>query len=66
MERQELNDIIYSLNVEDIQNVSQQEIERKLSVTEIESIKELIASKINWYDAIAEAIHQSIKTEEVS
>lgn len=62
MERQAQNDIFYSLNVKDIQTVSQQEIERNLSATEIEIIKDLIASKINWYDAIAEAIQERIET----
>lgn len=58
--------IFYSLNEEDIQNVALQEIERKLSETEIESIKDLISSNINWYDAIANAIYEKIKTKELS
>lgn len=53
--------VFYSLNEEDIQNVSLQEIERKLSETEIESIKDLISSNISWYDAIANAIYEKIK-----
>jgi len=52
--------IFYSLNEEDIQNVALQEIERNLSDTEIENIKELIATNINWYDAIANAIREKI------
>jgi hypothetical protein len=52
-------DIIYSLIIEDIQNVAQQELERSLSDNEIESIIDIVASNINWYDAIANAIHQS-------
>ncbi len=40
--------IIYSLNEEDIQTVSQQELERNLSSQEIEKIKDTIAAKINW------------------
>lgn len=57
-----LNEIFYFLNVDDIQTVAEQEINRNLSIAEIENIKELIASKINWYDAIAEAIHANVKT----
>jgi len=53
------NEIFFSLNIEDIQSVAQQELERSLTPNEIESIKELIVSKINWYDAIAEAINLS-------
>jgi len=52
--------VFYSLNEEDIQNVALQEIERNLSDTEIENIKELIAFNINWYDAIANAIREKI------
>lgn len=52
--------VFYSLNEEDIQNVALQEIERNLSDTEIENIKELIAFNINWYDAIANAICEKI------
>lgn len=66
MENKNHNNIFYSLNEEDIQNVALQEIERKLSETEIESIKDLIVSNINWYDAIANAIYEKVKTEELS
>lgn len=52
------NKIIYSLTVEDIQSVANQEIERDLSSIEIEKITDAIAEKINWYDAIANSIHQ--------
>ena len=55
----ENNQIIYSLTVEDIQTVANQEIKRQLSPDEIEKIKEAIAEKINWYDAIANSIHQT-------
>lgn len=66
MENKNHNNIFYSLNEEDIQSVALQEIERKLSETEIESIKDLISSNINWYDAIANAIYKKIKTKELS
>lgn len=52
--------IIYSLNEDDIQTVALQEVERNLSSQEIEKIKDSIAEKINWYDAIAEAINEKI------
>ncbi len=62
MKKQNVNTVFFSLNGEDIQTVATQEIYRNLSYTEIESIKDLIASNINWYDAIADAIHDKIKT----
>ena len=52
--------IIYSLNVADLQTVAQQEIGRDLTNKEIEKIKDSIATKINWYDAISDAICQGI------
>lgn len=53
--------IIYSLNQEDIQIVSLQELGRNLSSEEIEKIKDSIAEKINWYDAIADSINKNCK-----
>ncbi len=55
------NDIIYSLNIEDIQTVALQELERELSRKEIKLIKESIGEKINWYEAIANSIHEKLK-----
>jgi len=52
--------ILYSLNISDIQTVAIQEINRKLTVSEIEIIKGVICEKINWYDAIAESICEKI------
>lgn len=52
------NAIFYSLNISDIQYVAQQELERNLNDKEIETVKELVASQINWYDAIANAIQE--------
>ncbi len=66
MKNKKQSSVFYSLNEEDIQTVASQEIERNLSEIEIASIKELIASNINWYDAIANAIHEKIRTKELS
>lgn len=54
------NDIFYSLNIEDIQTVSIEEIDRELTDYEIEKIIDLIAEKIPWYDAIARSINEII------
>jgi len=55
------NKIIYSINVEDIQNVAQEVLERDLKDDEIYSIEGLIAEKLSWYDAIADSINEKIK-----
>jgi hypothetical protein len=56
------NDIFYSLSINDIQTVAIQEINRKLTVNEIEKIKNLICEKINWYDAIVDSIYEKINS----
>ncbi|HRP55612.1 hypothetical protein [Agriterribacter sp.] len=60
------NKIIYSPNEDDIQTTTLEEVERRLSAQEIENIKNSIAGKINWYDAIARAINQKINIISVS
>ncbi len=51
---------IYSINIEDIQTVAQQELERNLTLEEIAKLEDSIAENINWYDAIAAAINHKI------
>jgi hypothetical protein len=63
MKNQNEEEIIYSLNIEDVQTVAQQEIERNLTKKEIEDIIEIIASNVNWYDAIAVAINENIEAK---
>lgn len=53
-------EIIYSLNIEDIQTVATQEIDRELTDNEIENILDAIAARIHWYDAIAASINELI------
>ena len=59
------NDIVYSLNIEDIQTVAIQEIDRELTENEIEKVKDLIGEKINWYDAILNSIIEKIGFRDV-
>ena len=54
------DEIFYSINIEDIQTVAIEEIDRELTDDEIESIKDLIGEKINWYDAILNSIIEEI------
>lgn len=50
------NRIIYRLTEEDVQTVASDIINRKLNKREINSIEEIIADNIKWYDAIESAI----------
>ncbi len=56
-----MQDIV--LNTEDVQVVALENIDRELTAGEIERLKEPIAEKINWYDAILFAIFEEIRKE---
>jgi hypothetical protein len=52
--------IVYALTIEDVQAVANDALGRHLTLNEIERIKESIAEKISWYDAIDDAINENI------
>lgn len=54
------NKIIYKLTIEDIQNVAQQELERNLTIVEVNKVVDLIGETIDWYNPIADAIINTI------
>ena len=56
--------IVYSINVEDIQTVAKEVLERKLTKKEISLVEDSIGDYINWFDAIEFAINKHIKIEE--
>lgn len=58
------NEIVYSLNIEDIQAVAVQEFDRELTEGEVDKIRDLIGEKINWYDAIYYSICEKISLED--
>ena len=47
---------IYSINIEDVQNVAEQELERKLTAKELRLVEDKVGDYINWYEAILNAI----------
>lgn len=49
------NKIIYKLTIEDIQDISQENLVRELSSEEINKILDSIASRVPWFDAIYES-----------
>jgi hypothetical protein len=51
------NRIVYSIDVEDLQNVADQEIDRELTEKEIELIENRLGDFLDWYGAIASAIN---------
>ena len=50
--------IIYSINTEDVQNVTEQELERKLTAKELRLVEKTVGDYINWYEAILNAINE--------
>ena len=52
--------IIYSLNTEDIQNVAEEELGRKLSKKELKIVEDKIGDYVDWYGAIDMAIQNGI------
>ncbi len=51
-------EVFYYLTTEDIQLVATENIDRELTPDEIDMIKDSIAKRINWYDAILNAIFE--------
>jgi hypothetical protein len=58
-----MNKIIYQLTTKDIQDVAIELLGRKLTSKEIQTLIEPIETKIAWYDAIADSIHESFADE---
>ena len=52
--------IIYSINIEDVQNVAEQEIGRQLTEKELKVIENRIGNYIDWYEALNSIITDNI------
>lgn len=52
--------IIYSINLEDVQNVAEEEIGRKLTKKELKIIEDKIGDYIDWHSAIGMVIQNEI------
>jgi hypothetical protein len=60
MKNQTNNEIIYSINVADIQNVANQFLDRRLTRKELLLVKESTADYIDWFQAIESAIQKHV------
>lgn len=56
--------IIYSINIEDVQNVALQEMGRILTSNELEIVEDKIGEQIDWFEAIASVISEYIGQQE--
>ena len=53
--------VIYSINIEDVLNVAEQELERELTDEEIKNVEKRLGEYIDWYGAIASTLSEVIK-----
>ncbi|MBS3918778.1 MAG: hypothetical protein KG012_07825 [Deltaproteobacteria bacterium] len=53
--------IIYSINIEDVQNVAQQELGRALTDSELKIVEDKIGDQFDWFEAIASVIATHIE-----
>jgi hypothetical protein len=61
MKRQKAEEIIYAINVNDLQEVSTEVLERRLTKKEVASVSGSIGNYIDWFQAIEHAIYENIR-----
>lgn len=54
-------EIIYSINVNDLQEVSNDVLERRLTKREIASVEKCVGNYIDWFQAIEHAIRENVR-----
>lgn len=52
--------IVYSLNIEDVQNVAEEELGRELTEKELKIVEDKVGDYIDWYSAIDMTIQNEI------
>ncbi|MEW6360008.1 MAG: hypothetical protein AB1696_26965 [Planctomycetota bacterium] len=58
--------IIYSINIEDVQNVAEQELGRALTDAELKIAEDKIGDYFDWYEAIASLIAMHIDQQKAA
>lgn len=54
-------EIVYSINIDDIQEVADQVLERPLTKKELALVQKSVGDHIDWFQAIEFAIQEHIK-----
>jgi len=54
-------DILYSINVQDVQDVAQREFDRKLNDKEMESVTAKLGEYVDRYEAVNSAVAETIQ-----
>lgn len=52
--------IIYSINIEDVQNVAEEEFDRELAEKELKIVEDKIGNYIDWHGAIEMTIRNEV------
>lgn len=52
--------VIYSINIEDVQNVADQELDRELTEKELRIVEDKLGDYVDWYGAIDMTIRNEI------
>jgi len=53
--------VLYSINVEDVQRVARETLDRELSDAEIEKVSEHLGNQIGWYEAVASCFDEVLE-----
>ncbi len=61
MEIDKNEEIVYAINVDDIQEVANQVLERNLTKNELALVQESVGDYIDWFQAIENAINKHVK-----
>lgn len=56
------NRIIYSINIEDVQSVAEQELDRELTIDELKIVADKIGEHVDWYGSINAVLYEYITT----
>jgi len=59
-------DILYSINVQDVQDVAQREFDRQLNDKEMESVAAKLGEYIDWYEAVNTTVAQTLRKGKTS
>lgn len=55
--------VIYSINIEDVQTVAEEELDRKLNRKELKIVEDKIGDYIDWYEAITLALNEAVNLQ---
>ena len=61
MKNQKSEEIIYSISVGDLQEVSQEVLNRNLTTKEIAQVEGSVGNYIDWFQAIEHAIRERVR-----